>query len=130
MSHSAEREPAFSVHLDGNIVVVRWTPGVEITAPLAAAAMATVDEVNGDRKRPLLVDMTGTAHVTREARAVFSGECQVSRMALLGRSAVDRMIVNFALKVSSIAIPSRFFTSVSHALGWLQEHEHLDAGSA
>jgi hypothetical protein len=127
MTGAARPELAFSLHVDGNIVVVRWLPGVEITGGLASTAMATVDELNGDRKRPLLVDMTGTANVTREARGVFSGECQVSRMALVGRSAVDRMIVNFALKVSRIAIPSRFFTSVPVALAWLREHEPLDA---
>ena len=90
MSESAELDRAFSLHVDENIVVVRWMPGVEITGPLAAAAMATVDKLNGDHKRPLLVDMTGTANVTRDARGAFSRECQVSRMALVGRSAVDR----------------------------------------
>jgi hypothetical protein len=126
MSGSADPELAFSLHVDGNIVVVRWMAGVEITAPLASAAMASVDELNGDRKRPLLVDMTGTANVTREARGMFSRECQVSRMALVGRSAVDKTIVNFALKVSSIAIPSRYFTSVPMAMAWLRDHEALD----
>lgn len=126
MSDSAELDRAFSLHVDENVVVVRWMPGVEITGPLASAAMATVDKLNGDHKRPLLVDMTGTANVTRDARGVFSGECQVSRMALVGRSAVDRMIVNFALKVSRIAIPSRFFTSLPLAMAWLREHEPTD----
>jgi hypothetical protein len=126
MSGSAEPDLAFSLHVDGNIVVLRWMSGVEITGRFATAAMATVDELNGDRKRPLLVDMTGTARVTRDARGVFSAECQVSRMALVGRSAVDRMLVNFSVKVSNIAIPSRFFTSVPVALAWLREHERLD----
>lgn len=126
MSESAELDRAFSLHVDENVVVVRWMPGVEITGPLASAAMATVDKLNGDHKRPLLVDMTGTANVTRDARGAFSRECQVSRMALVGRSAVDRMIVNFALKVSRIAIPSRFFTSLPVAMAWLREHEPMD----
>jgi hypothetical protein len=119
-------EPAFSLHVDGGIVVVRWSPGVEITGRLATEAMDTVDELNGDYKRPLLVDLTGTANVTREARGAFSRECQVSRMALVGRSAVDRVLANFALKVNSIAIPSRFFTSLPAALAWLREHEQAD----
>ena len=116
----------FSLHVEGGIVVVRWKPGVEITGPLATEAMDTVDELNGDHKRPLLVDLTGTATVTREARSAFSRECQVSRMALVGRSAVDRVLANFALKVNSIAIPSRFFTSLPAALAWLREHEQAD----
>ena len=67
MSESAELDRAFSLHVDENVVVVRWMPGIEITGPLASAAMATVDKLNGDHKRPLLVDMTGTANVTRDA---------------------------------------------------------------
>jgi hypothetical protein len=47
-------------------------------------------------------------------------------MALVGRSAVDRVLANFAVKVSSIAIPSRFFTSLPAALAWLREHEQAD----
>ena len=117
---------SFSLYVEGGIVVVRWKPGVEITGPLATEAMDTVDELNGDHKRPLLVDLTGTATVTREARGAFSRECQVSRMALVGRSAVDRVLANFALKVNSIAIPSRFFTSLPAALAWLREHEQAD----
>ena len=48
------------MHRDGDIVMLRWLTGVEITGDLAAAAMAAVDELNGDRTRPLLVDMSGS----------------------------------------------------------------------
>jgi len=127
MSGSAEPDRAFSLHRDGDIVMLRWLTGVEITGGLAAAAMAAVDELNGDRTRPLLVDMSGTARVTKEARDVFSRECQVSRMALVGRSAVDRILVNFGLKVTGVPIPARFFTSITAGLTWLREHEVTDA---
>ena len=126
MSGSAEPDGAFSLHVDGDVVVLRWSAGVEITEGLAASAMASVDELNGDRIRPLLVDMSGTARVTKEAREVFTRDCQVSRMALVGRSAVDRVLVNFGLKVSGVPIPARFFTSQPAGLAWLREHEPAD----
>jgi hypothetical protein len=126
MSGSAEPDRAFSLHVDEGVVVLRWSAGVEITGSLAAGAMASVNELNGDHIRPLLVDMSGTARVTKDAREVFSRECQVSRMALVGRSAVDRVLVNFGLQVSGVPIPARFFTSTPAGLAWLREHEASD----
>lgn len=119
MSDSAERTVAFSLRVEAGVVFLCWTPGVHITGPLADEAMATVDELNADGKRPLLVDMTGTGKLTREARVTFRRECQVSRMALVGHSAVDRVIASFGLRVTTIDTPSRFFTSVPDALVWL-----------
>jgi hypothetical protein len=88
--------------------------------------MATVNVLNGARKRPLLVDMSGTARLTREARETFRRDCQVSRLAIVGTSAVDKVIANFGMRVTTIAIPSRFFTSLPAALAWLREHEQAD----
>jgi hypothetical protein len=117
---SADRD-VFSLVVDDGVVLLRWTQGAFITGPLAAEAMDMVDQLNGDHKRPLLVDMTGTATLTRDARETFQRDCQVSRMAIVGTSAVDKVIANFGLRVAVIAIPSRFFTSVPTALAWLRD---------
>jgi hypothetical protein len=117
---SAERDGALTVRVeDGDVVRLTWLPGVRIDAELAAEAMAVVDALNGDRERPLLVDMTGIATVTREARMVFTRECTASRLALLGRSAVDRVIANFVVGLNTPAMPVRFFTSEPAATAWL-----------
>lgn len=123
MTGSAESGPAFSLSVEAGVVLLRWAPGIHITGPLATEAMVTVDELNGDHKRPLLVDMTGTANLDRAARMAFGGECQVSRMAIVGSSPVDKVIANFGLRVSTIDIPSRYFTSVPAGLAWLRDHE-------
>lgn len=101
-----------------------WVPGLQISAALARAAMAGVDELNGELGLPLLVDMTGTAQLTRDGRLVFTEKCSASAIALLGRSAVDRVMANFALGVSSTPVPTRFFTSESAATAWLRASEH------
>lgn len=109
-----------SVRVDSaGIVRLTWAGGQRITGVLAREAMAMVDEVNGGRERPLLVDMTGTATLTRDARMVFTEKCSASTIALLGRSAVDRVIANFALGVSAPPVPTRFFTSEPAAVAWL-----------
>ena len=122
MDGALERAEVISVRVgpDG-VVRLSWAPGLEITGELAAEAMRIVDELNGTRRRPLLVTMTGTAALSRPARTVFARPCSVSRLALLGRSAVDRVIANFALGVNKHPIPMRFFTDESAALTWLHD---------
>jgi hypothetical protein len=123
LSDTAAQVPTFSVELDGGVVVLRWASGVVITGPRAAEAMAAVDRLNGDRRRPLLVDMTGTDKLTREGRETFRGDVLVSRMALVGQSSVDRVIANFGLRVSSLRFPARYFTSAAQGLAWLRQQE-------
>ena len=108
-----------------------WVPGVQVTGEFAAEAVRVVDEINGARFRPLLVDMTDTAVLTRAARVIFGRPCSVSRLALLGRSPVDRVIANFALGVTSHPMPTRFFTDEPTALAWLvpNTHEGASGGS-
>ncbi len=116
-----------SARLDpSGVVWLRWAWGLEITGELAREAMRLVDELNDGRQRPLLVDMTGTAVLTRAARLQFGQPCSVSRLALVGRSAVDRVIANFAVGVSKHPMPMRFFTTESGALTWLHRHRAAD----
>jgi hypothetical protein len=120
VSSSAERERAISVRVGSDGVVrLSWARGLRITGTMAREAMSMVDELNGDAQRPLLVDMTGTATLTRDARVVFTERCSASIVALVGRSAVDRVIANFALGVSAPPVPTRFFTSDPAAVAWL-----------
>lgn len=113
-----ERVMAVRVEATG-IVRLTWAQGLQITEHLARDAMALVDEINADVERPLLVDMTGTATLTRPARVTFTRKCSAVRIALLGRSPVDRVIANFALGVSAVPVPTRFFTSEPSAVAWL-----------
>ncbi len=108
------------VRLDvAGLVRLTWRSGLRIDGALAQRAMGLVDELNGAQERPLLVDMTGTAQLTREARMTFGRRCSASRIALLGRSEVDRVIANFALGVTRTPVPTRFFTAETKALSWL-----------
>ena len=127
VSGMAEPDQVMDVAVDDHgIVRLTWVNGLRITEELACHAMALVDRVNGDQERPLLVDMTGTAALTRPARVAFTRRCSASRIALLGKSPVDRVIANFALGVSSVPVPTRFFTSEPSAVAWLRDD---DAGA-
>jgi hypothetical protein len=98
-----------------------WDQDVAIEEVDAKAAMAKVNEICGDSEHPMLVDMATTASVSRSARAVFSIPCAANRIALLGRSPVDRVLANFFLGVHTPPCPTRFFNSRPDAMKWLAE---------
>jgi hypothetical protein len=110
-----------SVHIDGDDVIrLKWTEGITITEADARTAAVFVNRVSSDRRRPMIVDMAETAAVSRQARTVFLEPGAASIIALLGRSPVDRVIANFVLGVSNLPTLTKFFTSESAALDWLQ----------
>lgn len=102
-----------------DVIRLKWTEGITITEEAARIAAGYVNRVSADRRRPMLVDMSRTAAVTRQARTVFLEPSAAFRIALLGRSPVDRVIANFVLGVSNLPCPTRFFTSEVSALEWL-----------
>jgi len=104
---------------DDGLVHLRWEPGITIEVNDARAAMAKVNEVCQGTPHPMLVDMAAVTSVTREARGVWSIPCSASRIALLGRSPVDRVLANFFLGVHIPPCPTRFFTSRAEAMDWL-----------
>jgi hypothetical protein len=104
---------------DGIIHLI-WEPQVRIEIQDAEAAMAAVNRIAGDSTYPMLVDMATTEDVTRAARSVFSIPCAANRIALLGASPVDRIIANFFLGVHIPPCPTRFFTSRTESMKWLQ----------
>jgi hypothetical protein len=104
---------------DGIIHLI-WEPKVRIELQDAEAAMAAVNRIAGDSTYPMLVDMATTEDVTRAARSVFSIPCAANRIALLGASPVDRIIANFFLGVHIPPCPTRFFTSRTESMTWLQ----------
>ncbi len=98
---------------------LRWLPGVHIQVEDARAAMEKVNETCRQEQHAMLVDMAAVGSVSREARAVWSIPCSASRIALLGKSPVDRVLANFFLGVHVPPCPTRFFTSRSEAMEWL-----------
>ncbi|MFB8369759.1 STAS/SEC14 domain-containing protein [Pseudarthrobacter sp. NPDC055928] len=108
----------------GTVLHLVWDAGVRIEVADARAAMEAVNLVAAGSSYPLLVDMAGTEYVSRQARTVFAAPCAASRIALLGASPVDRVLVDFQLGSQEPPCPTRFFISRVEATAWL--HEALD----
>ena len=104
---------------DAGFVRLSWAPGLQITGDLAHEAVRRLAVVCDGRRLPMLVDMTGTAVLTRPARVVWTEPTSATRIALLGKSAVDRIMANFALGVNKVPVPTRFFTNEALAVAWL-----------
>lgn len=105
---------------DGGVLQLRWPRNASITEDDAEAAMHGVNQLCGQDRHPMLVDMATTEKVSRGARAVFGRPCQASRIALLGSSPVDKIMANFALGLGNRPCPTRFFTSRAEAMAWLK----------
>lgn len=104
------------------IIHLLWKPRVRIEAADAQAAMAAVNAVANGSEYPMLVDMTTTESLSRQARSVFTIRCAASRIALLGSSPVDRILANWSLGVQNLPCPTRFFNSSTEAMRWLLLH--------
>jgi hypothetical protein len=106
---------------DEGFVILKWPAAVTITGPSARHAMDEVNRICGATRRPMLVDMATTKSVAREARTVFAEPCAASRIAMLGRSPVDRVIANYTLGRFTPPCPTRFFTDRDQAMEYLRE---------
>jgi len=114
-----------ALDFDSNgILRLQWARGVVIDALNAQRAMDRVNELCAGQPTPLLIDMATTESVSRAARAVFAKRCDASAIALLGSSAVDRVLANFFLGVNSAPVPTRFFTNSDEAVRWLTSQGH------
>lgn len=104
---------------DEGVLHLVWKRGTVLEAADVHAAMAMVNELADGAEYPMLIDISNTQAVTRQARSVFSVKCAASRIALLGSSPVNRVIANFAMARRTLPCPTRFFTSRSEAMSWL-----------
>jgi hypothetical protein len=111
---------AGDLSLEGGVLYLRWPRGAVISEADAESAMSRVNELCGESRHPMLVDMATTEKVSRGARAVFGRPCQASRIALLGASPVDKVMANFILGINKLPCPTRFFTSREEAVTWLE----------
>jgi hypothetical protein len=104
---------------DEGVLYLVWKPGTVLEAGDVYAAMAKVNELADGAEYPMLIDISNTQAVTRQAKSVFSVKCAASRIALLGSNPVNRVIANFAMARRTLPCPTRFFTSRSEAIHWL-----------
>lgn len=106
---------------DSGVVRASWGFCRTVDEDLARDAVRALDEFVGEHPHPLYIDVDGVLNVTRGAREAFARASSASRVALVGRSPVARMVANFVLGANPLPVPARFFTSEPAAMAWLHE---------
>jgi hypothetical protein len=108
------------------LIGIRNAPGAEIGLAEAQACLAVVRRLAAGGRAKLLVDGSGCAGMSREARRFFAGEqaaAVIRAQAIVSRGAVGRMIGNFFLGLNKPPFPTRIFEDEAEARRWLERSE-------
>lgn len=119
MAHQTLAGDKGAVELSGGVLYLRWTSGAVVTEEDARAVMAKVSSLCSNRPRPMLVDMARMEGLEHTAGTVFAGAWPLTRVAAVGASPVDRVIVDFYVARHSPICPTKFFASFADAMKWL-----------
>jgi hypothetical protein len=109
-----------TMELSDGVLHMRWKPGAYIGIDVARAGLAAISALCQGAKLPMLVEIQGVTH-SAAARKLFPDPSNISRMALLGSSPVDRVIAMFRLPLLPAGFPIKYFTSPDKAMAWLLE---------
>ena len=107
-----------TMDLSGGFLRLSWKRGTYIGIGVANAALAAITTLSQGARLPMLVEIQGVTH-SAAARQVFPDTSNISRMALLGSSPVDRVVAMFRLPTAPVGFPIRYFTSPDKAVAWL-----------
>lgn len=108
-----------SLELADGLLRLRWHAGVTVEQEDAERAVAAIEELCQGRALPLLAYVEQVSF-TRRARKVPAPAGCLSKIALLGSSAVDYVIALFVLRISPLPCPTAYFTSSRKAMSWLR----------
>ncbi|MET3812375.1 STAS/SEC14 domain-containing protein [Arthrobacter sp. UYEF3] len=111
---AANGKNSLSIH--GGIIESVWIPGSFVSLDEARDAMRAAELICQGRPMPMLSVMTDVA-ISAAARYQFAKSVDVTAIAVLGSSAVDRVVA--AATSRDTRYPHEFFTSRDDALAWL-----------
>jgi hypothetical protein len=95
-----------------------WRPGSFVDADDARDAMLAVERISGGTPMPMLSEMTDV-EFSSAARYEFAQSKGVLAIAVLGSSAVDRVIASATSRETSY--PHEYFVSKDAAITWLKD---------
>jgi hypothetical protein len=105
-----------SLSIRDGIIESVWTPGSFVDAGEARDAMRAAKLIGQGRPMPMLSVMTDVV-ISAAARYEFAKSTDVTAIAVLGSSPVDRVVA--AATGRDTRYPHEFFTSRADALAWL-----------
>ncbi|WP_026550675.1 STAS/SEC14 domain-containing protein [Arthrobacter sp. Br18] len=116
----------FAVREDNDLIRVDWEPGITITDDDAQHLIDRLEEISPLVCGPMLINLNGMISLSRGSLSAFALDLNISAMALVGHSAVDRMLVEFFVEVHRPPYPTGYFDSEEPAEDWLLGNRHPD----
>jgi SpoIIAA-like len=107
-----------TMELSDGVLRLSWKQGTYIGIDVATAALDAITTLCQGNQLPMLVEIGGVTH-SAAARKLFPDPANISRMALVGTSPVDRVIAMFRLPMAPAGFPIRYFTTKEKAMAWL-----------
>jgi hypothetical protein len=111
---------------EDGILIVRIRKGAKQLPADARENLAAAFAERCDRRRPLLVDITGSQPLDTDTRHLYMGELLVQGFTALGllveASPLGRMMGNVYFRVARPGIPVHLFTDEPSAMGWLHRY--------
>lgn len=105
----------------GSLIRVEWQPRLDVTTEDAQNLLVRLEELSPDECRPMLVQLNGMSSLSRDALRTFATRLNVSALALVGPSGVDRLIARYFVDVHGPGYPSRYFEQEKEARQWLAQ---------
>ena len=110
---------------ESGIIIAVATPQELHTLEHAQASIAAMAQLAGDRRYPMLVDMSNVRAMSREARTYYAGPEPPkynSALAMVTSSNFGRMVANFFMSLTTQKVPTRMFGNVADAEEWLMQY--------
>jgi hypothetical protein len=111
---------------DDGVLIVRIRDGANQKPADARENLTAAMSEAGGKRRPLLVDITGSPPLDAETRHLYSGQTMVdgfTALALLVEaSPFGRMMGNVYFRVARPGIPTQLFTEEGPAVEWLKRY--------
>ncbi|MBG6216425.1 hypothetical protein IWX75_000869 [Arthrobacter sp. CAN_A6] len=115
-----------AVREDNDLIRVDWDRGITISDDDARQLIARLAELSPLVCGPMLVNLNGMVSLSRGSLSAFAGNLDISAMALVGHSAVDRLLAGFFIGVHRPPYPTCYFDSEEAGEEWLLGRRHLD----
>lgn len=119
---SLDADPAPRVTLEQlgpGILRIDLQPHAHITKADGELASAWVRALADVKKVCVLLDLTGVGSVSKEAVTIYSEASRVAAFALLGSSAVDKVIAHGLRGLDWPGCPVEYFTDEGEAIAWV-----------
>ncbi len=111
----------YRIWVEDGVVREVWSPATTITLEDAQKTIEGVARLSRGRLLPLLVDTRNVNSVEREARECYAKNTESCAVALVVKSALNRIIANFFLGLNrTMFFPARVFNDETEALNWLK----------